>query len=677
MSMQIREIVIYSHRGEVRRLSFTPGALNVITGESGTGKSVLINIVDYCFGRDSCHIPARVIRDTVRWYGLLLQFGKGQVFVARAAPVPPQLTNSEIYYAVGESVEPPPMGRLTPNTNPSSLNDYLTRMMGVSPNLSVPPPEQTRDPLEGTLQHAKLLCFQYQDEVAKKDLLFHRQGESSYLAQALKDTLPYFLGAVEEDQLKTRHELQEARRTLRGLGRRLRDAEAIAGAEAGRAAPLVREGQAVGLIPPGDVPTAPADLLALLREVRFTPSGETAGSLAADIRRLRSERADLQREHDRLQREIVDAEAFEAGGQAFEAVASEQRARLESVNLFAGEASNSCPLCQQSVEARIPRVARVREALVSVARHVEAVGRERPALTEHIRMKAAEMAVVAERLTANREALNAIVARDNDLRAQQEQDVVRSRVAGRIEMFLEGAAAANDDSDLRNRVAKAQQLVRDLESRLAEEDAADVLASVLNQVSQQITKWSGELGLEYSPFPLRLDLKKLCVVADTLTGPVPMAQMGSGQNWLWCHLLAHLGMHKWFVDKGRPVPRFLILDQPTQVYYPAERDAGGSLDGLKDADRDGVIRIFRWLKDRVEEMKGQFQVIVTDHAEVKDDWFAVAVIGRWRGGEALVPQSWVSGAGGGEAAAPANPPADDRREPSDGRDSGFLHCSDC
>jgi hypothetical protein len=90
----------------------------------------------------------------------------------------------------------------------------------------------------------------------------------------------------------------------------------------------------------------------------------------------------------------------------------------------------------------------------------------------------------------------------------------------------------------------------------------------------------------------------LTIIADTTTGPVPMAEMGSGQNWRWCHFLAHLALHKRCVDKGRPVPRFLILDQPTQVYYPAERDAGGSLDVLKDADRGGVVRIFRWLKAR-------------------------------------------------------------------------------
>ncbi len=252
------------------------------------------------------------------------------------------------------------------------------------------------------------------------------------------------------------------------------------------------------------------------------------------------------------------------------------------------------------------------------------------------------MAAVAERLATNREALNAITARDNELRAQQEQDVVRSRVAGRIEMYLEGASAADDNSELRSRVAAAQRKVTDLEARLREDDAEEVLASALNQVSQQMTKWCAELGLEYSPFPLRFDIKKLTVIADTTAGPVPMAQMGSGQNWVWCHLLTHLALHKWFVDKGRPVPRFLILDQPTQVYYPAERDAGGSLDVLNDTDREGVLRMFRWLKARVDELEGHLQVIVTDHAEVKEPWFEEARVERWRGGNALVPRTWSS-----------------------------------
>jgi len=46
--------------------------------------------------------------------------------------------------------------------------------------------------------------------------------------------------------------------------------------------------------------------------------------------------------------------------------------------------------------------------------------------------------------------------------------------------------------------------------------------------------------------------------------------MGSAANWIGYHLIAHLGLHKHFVERDRPVPRFLILDQPTQAYFPPD-----------------------------------------------------------------------------------------------------------
>jgi uncharacterized protein (DUF3084 family) len=71
-----------------------------------------------------------------------------------------------------------------------------------------------RPGLEANLGHAVLLCLQRQDEIAKRDQLFHRQGEDR-MAQTIKDTLPYFLGAVPGDQALLRQRLSAARRELR------------------------------------------------------------------------------------------------------------------------------------------------------------------------------------------------------------------------------------------------------------------------------------------------------------------------------------------------------------------------------------------------------------------------------------------------------------------------------
>jgi Protein of unknown function (DUF3732) len=38
-----------------------------------------------------------------------------------------------------------------------------------------------------------------------------------------------------------------------------------------------------------------------------------------------------------------------------------------------------------------------------------------------------------------------------------------------------------------------------------------------------------------------------------------------------------LALHRYFRQNQRPVPGFLILDQPTQVYFPADKDPNVSV----------------------------------------------------------------------------------------------------
>lgn len=44
MSIQILDIVLYSTQGARRVLSLRPGEMNIITGDSKTGKSALISM---------------------------------------------------------------------------------------------------------------------------------------------------------------------------------------------------------------------------------------------------------------------------------------------------------------------------------------------------------------------------------------------------------------------------------------------------------------------------------------------------------------------------------------------------------------------------------------------------------------------------------------------------------
>jgi Protein of unknown function (DUF3732) len=59
-----------------------------------------------------------------------------------------------------------------------------------------------------------------------------------------------------------------------------------------------------------------------------------------------------------------------------------------------------------------------------------------------------------------------------------------------------------------------------------------------------------------------------------------MQRTGGGENHLAYHLAALLALHQFARAANRPIPSFILIDQPTQVYFPSEaiyKEAGGSI----------------------------------------------------------------------------------------------------
>ena len=187
MSMQLLEIVLYSHDGHRRVLPLKTGAVNVITGASKTGKSALIDIVDYCFGSDKCRVPEGPIRRAVSWFGIRLQLAQGQVFAARRCPDAGKQSSEDCFVEAGGHVEIPDYSALRQTTNTQGLTTLLSGWSGIADNLHDPPPGQTRLPLTATVRHALALCFQPQDEIIRRQQLFHGASDN-FFAMSLKDT---------------------------------------------------------------------------------------------------------------------------------------------------------------------------------------------------------------------------------------------------------------------------------------------------------------------------------------------------------------------------------------------------------------------------------------------------------------------------------------------------------
>lgn len=642
VTMQLLDIVIFSHDGRRRALKLKAGHVNVITGASKTGKSALIDIVDYCFGSGECRVPEGPIRRAVSWFGLRIQLGEGQAFIARRCPDPRAASSEDCFVEVGEVVELPEGKVLRQTTNTKGLLALLAGWSGIRENIHEPPPGQTRLALSANIRHALALCFQPQDEIIRRQQLFHGAGDN-FFAQALKDTLPYFLGAVDDDYISKREGLRRLREQLRSCERRLAEIAALRGEGVSKADGLLAQARDVGLT--DVVPQSWEATVAALRTVASTPLANVDIVLpdGTEFSRLSDQRARLLEEQRRIRDEIASARAFEQDEKGFSREATEQRARLKTIGIFEGSTpGHSCPLCSQELQSanRAPAVDEVKATLSSLSSRLDSVTRVAPQIEKAIAELEKKLQGLQQALAKNRAEMEAVRTANDNLSQMRDEAARRAHILGRLSLYLESMPDLPDTKALLQQAETLRAQYSVLENELSDDRVRELIESVASILGQRMTLWARELDLEHSKFPLRLDLKKLTIVADTADGPVPMDRMGSGENWVGYHLIAHLALHQWFVQRARPVPRFLFLDQPSQVYFPPEKDVDGSMALVSENDRLAVSRMFQLVFKAVAEVSPGLQVIITEHADINEKWYQRAIVERWRGGLKLVPDDW-------------------------------------
>ncbi len=643
MTLQLRAIAIYSNTGERRQVTFELGALNIVTGGSKTGKSALLDILDYCWGRDECTIPRGEIRRSASWFAVLLDRDGEKIMIARRNPEGAAKVSDEIHFERGVAGLPEDAADLAKNCTADGLKLRLSNLLGISENLYQPEAGASRLPLEVSSRHAILFCLQFQYEIANPRLLFHRQSDD-YVPAAIKDSLAYFMGAMEEDHFLKLKRWEDARLRLRRLTRQYEEAKALTDEQAGTGRNLLAEARRHGLVP---VDSAPDDVQGIRALLSAAASGNALPTIglddpAADLSDLEERRRAVRAQLGDLREEIGDLNRLQREATEFEKEAGEQRARLAAIGLVSGEAvaTDICPLCDSHLPTPVPSVEEIERSLRGLETQLFTVERDSPRLQGRLQDLEAQRTRLEEDLRTIQGDIAQRIAENERLRAEQAQFTEQARVRGRIGYYLEKVQVIAADEGLKLAVARTRAEVDELAKAIDREALEERVATALGVVARELTRYAGVLGLEHGENPLRLDRKNLTVVADTIEGPLPLTQIGSGENWVGYHLAAHMALHRLFRLRHRPVPAFLMLDQPSQAHYPPESDVG-QISGAENEDQRAVARLYRTLFDFAADLKGEMQIIVTDHVELLQPWFRSSIRERWRDGIKFVPIDWL------------------------------------
>jgi phage shock protein A len=327
---------------------------------------------------------------------------------------------------------------------------------------------------------------------------------------------------------------------------------------------------------------------------------------------------------------------------------------LKGVGWFEEKLNNTheCPVCAAVHTEGNPRLAELK-TLAHELKSLSASVHQAPAKLDQ------ELAVLRQELRGLEGAISKVRQKrkflensSNALAAQRQRVRQIYLFVGRVEQALENVSASRNVDKLREEVKALSDKIAELKKHLDPLKQRDRINAAVDKVSAKLAEYARLLKLEHATENVRLNIRELTLQFKPLSGRTDFLwEVGSGQNWVGYHIAGLLALHEHFISLNQnPVPRFLVVDQPSQVYFPEawptmEKAPDGPNKTDSSPDIDGVRRIFSALSNFLDAVAGQFQIIVTEHAGsiTWDGISNVHLVGNWRHGhdEFLVPAAWI------------------------------------
>ena len=334
-----------------------------------------------------------------------------------------------------------------------------------------------------------------------------------------------------------------------------------------------------------------------------------------------------------------------------------QEDRVQGVDWFSNAVAGerACPMCGSNQESAARAVADL-SRVVTELRSLSASS------------ASARQNLQAEWLSAER----LITEKENELKAIRRErsaltfaeDATSSGAGQRLEdvyLFIGAMRNALDTLlDVEGAEGIEQQyvdLVGQIASLKAQIDSRrlhNIEDRALDRVSELIHQHAAFMELGHHNLTPVLDIKELNLRFRRPDAPRShkgelLWEIGSGANWMGYHLAVFLALHEFLTSRGddNPVPNFLIVDQPSQVYFPSDtfKERVEVDQGMTRFDDLARTRKIFELFDQISRRAAvDLQIVVLEHADERT-WNGLTSIHKlrdWRGsGEKLIPQEWL------------------------------------
>lgn len=625
MGIYISRIGAISKDGVVNKVKLYKG-FNIITGDSQTGKTALMEIVDYCLLNSENNIPRGIVNENCEIFFIILIKGENKIIIGREKFGLSKEKNGRSkaflkYEKIDfneDNVDKIYFYKNERNFKP--IKELKVDFLEIF-NFNV----LERTTFDNKVQrptHRNIMSFIFQTQgiIANKENLFYRANDSKK-RKILIDELPILLGLVNQEYNLKRLEKVELEKDIKRLEEKInfsieekKELEGIIESEEENIKELKTDYKIIVL----------DDKIRenIIKQKRILETKLTnLGNKLLEIQFRLEDIGDINKEKIKLKEKI--------------------ESRLKNDFEFV----SNCPFCNSELNELneeikvlqkiksdytnfISKDSTLNAALLKSKISLEKQERD---LKKQIENYQSEYLKLSEIL--NEEENNSEKIKEHLEYKKLRLDVIKKRIEN-----LNIEKIENDLENLKNKLF-------DLNTELKEIDVADKLKRINVEIAQEMERIIVNLDFEkYLGYPqININLEKLEYYQMNNKEKIYLSSMGSGSNWLAVHIALFLAINficsKYSADMA--IPNILFLDQPSQVYFPKKNINNANKESLDYKNVENIfVQILNYIEYTEERTGEKPQVILIDHADnldLGDKYkFEDYVRARWNDGNGFV-----------------------------------------
>lgn len=597
MNFYIKKIKLwFKTHNQPMEYTFEKNKVNVVTGDSSTGKSSILRVIDYCLLSRESAIVEDVINENVAWYGLAFYLNGHDYVVARKAPTNGRI-NSDIYW-VSDTDEMPSdeVPKPSQGISRAELQDFLSREMKI-PIVKL---EEGRQTLTPSFREMMMLNYLTEDIIATSGTYFDTQLNTDVrLEPFVIKLLRMGLGTDEQREQNLMQRIAELEKKLKAEeGYKERDRKNQEQYERNLKA-IKDKALEIGLI--NDEFISQDNLIALVNE-----KVEEFDRLKRSYKKL-AEIASLYDERREIKGQLIGIRNLRR----------EYRRAVE----YAKELEDSLmPIEYLKVNLNTSLLGEEAMALYNSLDEAYRQAKANPKMAEELPKDYEDE---YKRLKAREQRVNRDIEERNKIATAFFDPNVLIKymtMSTDLKSLKQKPQRYSGDVALNKMRDELEQLKRDLEivQRKNEENAHKYLEDVQSYYEQQDGMSTSYRGCEvkFNETWRRLELHK--------NGEFfPIKNVGSKSNYMFMHLCYYLGLHQYLCSLNNSiVPNFLFIDQPSIPYYGNNRRRAMQKPRdltVKNKDDESKLKeAFRLIDSFMKQNIGggsEFQIILIEHAD--------------------------------------------------------------